>query len=48
MNPNINYALPKYYANVNKNLPADYWDYENFELSEWGYIASIYLNRKYR
>ncbi len=30
-----NNILPKYYANINKNMPKDYWDYENFE-NEWG------------
>jgi len=29
--------IPKFYANVNKNMPPDYWDYENYEISGWGY-----------
>ena len=36
MNNNLNYARPKYYADVNKNMPTEYWDYENFELEKWG------------
>lgn len=24
--------VPKYYAYVNKNMPKEYWDYENFEI----------------
>lgn len=27
--------LPKFYANINKNMPKEYWDYEAFE-NEWG------------
>ena len=30
-----NNILPKYNDNINKNMPKDYWDYENFE-NEWG------------
>nr|BAG12775.1 putative casein kinase II alpha subunit [Sorogena stoianovitchae] len=28
-------SLPRAYADVNKNMPPDYWDYDNFE-NEWG------------
>lgn len=31
----INIVLPKFYANINKEKPREYWDYENFE-NEWG------------
>ena len=29
-------SLPRLYANVNKNLPREYWDYDNYENS-WGF-----------
>lgn len=28
--------IPKYYAYVNKNMPKEYWDYENYEITDWG------------
>lgn len=30
-----NYPLPKYYAQVNPNMPKEYWNYEDFE-NDWG------------
>lgn len=33
--PPANLPLPKYYANVNKTMPKEYWDYENYQ-NEWG------------
>lgn len=31
--------LPKYYADINSKMPAEYWDYENFE-NTWGSFYS--------
>lgn len=36
MMPKQNVVLPKYYANYNKSMPKEYWDYENAVI-EWGY-----------
>ena len=31
-------SLPRLYANINKNLPQEYWDYDNYENS-WGFLS---------
>ena len=33
-------TIPRYYADVNKFKPKEYWDYENYENS-WGFFIYI-------
>ena len=35
MNPSTRIVLPKYYANVNENMPKEYSNYEDYE-NDWG------------
>lgn len=30
------YYVPKHYANVNQLMPKEYWDYDNFKITQWG------------
>ena len=39
-------SLPRLYANTNKNLPQEYWDYDNYENS-WGFPSfNLHLRSK--
>ena len=41
----MDYALPKYYANVNLEMPADYTDYNNLRIT-WGDVENYEVYKK--